>query len=201
MVLAMFTSGSWPYFFPIPIWPLRRTRLLCWNCGRRWETVVLDSWKMLRAYACMWSILLAVLGILRYHISWPKKSLVIWPCRTVVAMMVSCNITTQISRGSQMFSTVCFTFGHAAEATCEHAGRTNWFDLISPYFTNFQFHHGFCFNFTISQIFSKSGQRNHCIRAWKENSRKGKACGNALNAYSSCRMKCSKQISVEKKSM
>ena len=60
---------------------------------------------------------------------------------------------------------------------------------------------GFASISPFSQVFSESGQRNHCIRAWKENSWKAKASGNVLNANSSCRMKCSKQIFVAKKSM
>ena len=75
-----------------------------------------------------------------------------WPCPTPKDTQASCKIIPRTSCVSQVLSTVCFTFGHAAEAACEHAGRTNWFDLISPYFTIFhqfpispwvllQFHH------------------------------------------------------------
>ena len=54
--------------------------LSCWNSGRRLD--VLDSWKMLKAFAYTSSIPPAVHQTRRSHISWPKRSLVIWPYRT-----------------------------------------------------------------------------------------------------------------------
>ena len=53
---------------------------------------------------------------------------------TAQHMRISWIIIGKISRGSLTFSRVCFTFGGHAEATCEHAGRTNWFPhfRISP---------------------------------------------------------------------
>ena len=188
MDLVMCTSGSWLYFTLIPTYGLQRMRPSCWNFGRRRD--VLDSWKMLRAFAFTLSIQPAVPLTQRSHTGWPKRSWVVWPCLTARHMRISWIIIGKISRGSLTFSRVCFTFGGHAEATCEHAGRTNWF------------HH-----FRISPIsplifasispcpkrrrpFSESGQRHHCIRAWILGMEGELPC---LNAKGSCRMKCSKR--------
>ena len=106
----------------------------CWNFERRRD--VLASWKMLRAFAFILSILPAARQTRRSHIICPKRSWMDWPCLTAQHMRISWIIIGKISRGSLTFSRVCFTFGGHAEATCEHAGRTNWFHHIRD-FTNF----------------------------------------------------------------
>ena len=95
-----------------------------------------------------------------------------WPCRTAGPLKVSCRAIPRV----YIFHS-CLNTGHTAEScrsdprTC--AGPTNdfaLFHMISPI-------SDFTIGFTISprsQMFSESGQRNHCIRAWKEKSLKGK---------------------------
>ena len=132
MVLAMCTFEWWPCFIRIPIWPLRRTLLSCWNCGRRWERVVLDSWKILMAFACTSSTRAAAHLTLRSPTAWLKRSWTAWSYPSAGHMIALWTIIPRVSRGSLVSLPVyCFNFG-LAEATCEHAGRTNWFDLISP---------------------------------------------------------------------
>ena len=90
-----------------------------------------------------------------------------WLCPTAKAMMVLCKIIPRVSRDSVAFFPVCFTFGHA-EATC---------------ISNSPFHQGVCFIFTyFHQIFTERGQRNHCIRAWKENFLEGASQSSAVLA-------------------
>ena len=119
----------------------------CWNFERRRD--VLDSWKMLRAFAFTLSIQPAVPLTQRSHTGWPKRSWVVWPCLTAQHMRISWIIIGKISRGSLTFSRVCFTFGGHAEATCEHAGRTNWFHEF-PISQDLTMH--FCINFTIFKM-------------------------------------------------
>ena len=147
MDLAMFTSGSWLYFTLIPTWALQRMHPSCWNFERRRD--VLASWKMLRAFAFTLSIQPAVPLTQRSHTGWPKRSWVVWPCLTAQHMRISWIIIGKISRGSLTFSRVCFTFGGHAEATCEHAGRTNWFHEF-PISQDLTMH--FCINFTIFKM-------------------------------------------------
>ena len=118
---AMCTSGWWPCFIRIPIWPLRRTLLSCWNSGRRWELTSLDSWKMLRAFACTSCIPPSVRQIQRSLISWPKRSWTTWLCLTPRRTVILRTIIPRVCRGSQVFLPVCVTFSHA-ETTREHAG-------------------------------------------------------------------------------
>ena len=158
----------------------------CWNFGRRRD--VLDSWKMLRAFAFTLSIQPAVPPTQTSHTGWPKRSWVVWPYQTAQLMMISWRIFGKVSPGWVTFSPVCFTSGGHAEATCEHAGRTNWFHhfRISPISP-------FRINFTMSKTLKTvlwSGQRNHYIRAWILGMEGELPC---LNAKGSCRMKCSKR--------
>ena len=128
---------------------------------------------MLRGFVSTSCILRAAHQIQRSLIAWPKRNWMIWPCPTAGPLKVSCRVIPRVSRGSLVFLPVCFTVG-LAEATCKHAGRTNANGFhqfpISP------FHHifaSFSHVLTIFANFSECGQRNHCIRSWKENCSEG----------------------------
>ena len=93
--------------------------------GETWA----NPWHCQVAHSC---IPPAVRRIQRSLISWPKRSWTAWSCWTAGPLKVSCRLTPRVSRGSLVSLPVyCFNFG-LAEATCKHAGRTNWSDLISP---------------------------------------------------------------------
>ena len=143
MASAMFTSEWWPMFYPYPQYGLCGGRSFsCWNSGRRWELTSLDSWKMLRAFACTSCIPPAVRQIQRSLISWPKRSWMTWLCLIPWRTVILWTIIPRVCRGfTGIFHQFVSPFSHA-ETTCEHAGRIIFFHQfpISPWF---------CFNFTI----------------------------------------------------
>ena len=167
MVLAMCTFEWWPCFIRIPIWPLRRTLLSCWNCGRRWERVVLDSWKILMAFACTSSTRAAA------HLT-PEIShrlteeeldgLVVSECRAYDCFMD--NYSTSFSWFTGIFTSLLFQFWSCWSdlRTCR-SDQLIWLD-----FTNVRFHHSFCFNFTIfAKCSRKVGKETTAFESQKKN--------------------------------
>ncbi len=130
---------SWmaPYFFPIYMWtwPLQKMLFSSWNFETKWDVIMLDSWKTLRAFVWTWSIhCMSIPPAAPWdavHLRVPLAELMGWRNRMLSDLAVSDSMTYD----SLVFSTAACTFSSCSEdktkisKTSSSAASQRWFVL------------------------------------------------------------------------
>ena len=148
MDLAMFTSGSWLYGYPYPNLGFAEDAPFMLKLREKTGRVGLMEDVEGLCLHIVHSTSSTPDPAISHHLSEEKlNGLAVSDCTAYEDFMD--HYWENFSWITGTFSRVCFTFGGHAEATCEHAGRTNWFHEF-PISQDLTMH--FCINFTIFKM-------------------------------------------------